>query len=67
MFEGDIICQSVHGQGSNFVFIVCLESDSSQSMDSGNTVKRLLNPVQHKYNKLVIQNKQTSNIIDVQD
>ena len=50
MFEGDILCRSKFGQGSNFVFIVALSSDTEAM--SGNThsqMQRMINPISFKY------------------
>lgn len=48
MFDGDIICRSQYGHGSNFVFIVALSSSKEVSEES-NGILRIKNPVQKNY------------------
>ena len=54
MFDGDIICRSKPGHGSNFVFIVALGNGSNNNDNgSGNLSSggRIMNPIQRQYQK----------------
>ena len=46
MFDGDIVCRSEFGKGSNFVFLVAVslnDQNKDQNMDLNN---RIMNPLQ---------------------
>lgn len=51
MYEGEIICRSKFGVGSNFVFIVAL-GDAAELSDTEGPVKRIVNPIQKEYLKI---------------
>lgn len=55
MFQGDIVCRSKLGYGSNFIFVVALGSESMDGL-SNNLVynNRILNPVKKQYQKIDI-------------
>lgn len=62
MFEGDILCRSKFGQGSNFVFIVALSSDTeAMSGSTHSQMQRMINPISFKYQKLKINEDLKSN------
>lgn len=56
MFEGDIICRSKQGKGSNFVFLVALGSRETVDDDCLKTNNRILNPFQKIYGKIHLKN-----------
>ena len=57
IYEGEIICKSKAGQGSNFIFIVALRP----AMKNKNFLNRILNPVKRIYPKLLVQKKEPQN------
>ena len=56
MFDGEIICISKFGQGTNFVFIVAL-TQIADNEDSSNLNNRIMNPIQKNYEKIKIPTK----------
>ena len=44
MFDGDIICRSDQGHGSNFVFIVAIMDDEGGIQSNEISSNRILNP-----------------------
>ena len=60
MFDGEIICKSEVGKGTNFIFIVSLTDDEIiEGQDSSNN--RFMNPIQKEYEKIRIPEKFTCN------
>ena len=53
MFDGDIVCISQHGHGSNFVFIVAVSDDRGE-IDNGISSDRILNPLSKEYEKIEV-------------
>lgn len=53
MFHGDIICQSEHGQGSNFIFIVAL-GNGTENASNNISNSRIRNTILKTYNKIQI-------------
>lgn len=51
MFDGDIICRSEYGKGTNFIFVVALgqQSDTHSNKESS---QRILNPILRQYQKI---------------
>ena len=54
MFDGDIICRSKEGFGSNFIFIVGLGQDDEVTSNEQVTNIRIKNPIIKHYQKIVI-------------
>lgn len=48
MFEGEIICRSQFGVGSNFIFIVAL-ADSTDLCATEGSIRRITNPILIEY------------------
>lgn len=44
MFDGDIICRSKYGVGTNFIFIVALDNQRSDSHYQDTSSQRIKNP-----------------------
>ena len=59
MFNGDIVFRSEYGKGTNFIFIVALQTEatgnSSTDLPTENT--RIFNPIRMKYPKITIPRK----------
>ena len=53
MFDGEIICRSRHGYGSNFIFIVAISEQGDMNVNSISS-DRILNPVKKDYEKIEI-------------
>lgn len=51
MYDGDIVCRSEFGTGSNFVFIVAL-GDASNLAHLEGPVQRIQNPLKKEYKKM---------------
>ena len=56
MFNGDIICRSIYGKGSNFIFIVELCDENHPDGASMLLLNRIMNPVQREYDRLNFEN-----------
>lgn len=54
MFEGNIICRSQLGEGTNFIFIVALGQGLGADPDRNQGVLRILNPLKKQYRKIKI-------------
>ena len=54
MFDGDIICRSQHGHGSNFIFVVAISEDIDGELDNGISSDRIMNPDKKDYEKIEI-------------
>ena len=54
MFNGDIICNSKEGIGSNFIFIVPLSNNEIILVDDKLRNHRIINPIEKPYSKLII-------------
>lgn len=53
MFDGEIICRSRLGFGTNFIFIVALDGGiDEQENDQG--ITRIMNPIKKKFQKIKI-------------
>ena len=53
-FDGDIICKSEPGKGSNFIFIVALEENSNPTApDNSSLANRILNPQARTHIKFI--------------
>ena len=55
IFEGDIVCRSEYGSGTNFIFIVALGSKSNSGDGALTMNNRIMNPTQKKYNKIELK------------
>ena len=45
MFDGDIVCHSQHGNGSNFTFLMAVGIDEANDCRNEQSNDRILNPV----------------------
>ena len=55
IFEGDIVCRSDYGSGTNFIFIVALGSKTGSGDQILTMNNRIMNPLQKKYNKIELK------------
>ena len=51
-FDGNIICRSKLGEGTNFIFIVALGNGVGSDPDRNQGVHRILNPLKKNYRKI---------------
>lgn len=58
MFDGEMICRSKKGHGSNFVFIMAIDENIDTFKDNLE-LDRILNPVYKEYDKIEIDIKKT--------
>ena len=56
MFNGEIICRSEYGKGSNFIFLVALGLGPNAIM-SENATSRIRNPLKKNYQKIDVPDK----------
>lgn len=54
MFDGDIVCHSQYGKGTNFIFLMALAADQVDNLHDVTSNNRILNPIKKEYKKIEI-------------